>query len=157
MLGRAFEETLVMQHGHTRMVHFFIFAGLLKDVQDLGRAIKSAVNLLFPTATAARINESLNQQGVVPSAAGISRFRFLIDAVYMMWMRQLFQRGWSDNGGWTVYMLADASPVGGREWFLAEAYMMHDSTLEHVFDASNGLIHSRIALENGSPEFPQIS
>ena len=108
------------------MIEFFRFSGLLKSSQHLEESLRRSLDVLLPASTAARLKCALGQ-GVarIPSASTLSRFRFAIDAGYMLWFRSYVQTLMA-AGGIAVYMLADASPVAGREWLLAECFIVQE-------------------------------
>ena len=98
-----------------KLIQLFLLADLLKSSASLLEAVRGAIDVLMPKLSAQRF-KSMIGQGFrrIPSASTISRSRFTVDVAFMIYYRTLLESMLA--AGMVAYMLADSSPVAGREW-----------------------------------------
>ena len=83
----------------------------------------------------------------LPKASTISRYRFHIDVVRTLLIRERFLR-WFDSGEQVHILLkCDSSPRGGREWLFIELFVMSNNSLEGFVETMCHLEQMRSQLE----------
>ena len=116
------------------MLKTVLLASNLNDVKKLRETLLHAGILCFPTL-AGHLQEVLRDISV-PSAATVSRHRFLVDVAFMRFMRQEHVKQYKAsmhlrsadpllgeliNVGSFRYLMTDASPQGGFEWQISQS------------------------------------
>lgn len=127
----------------------------LRDASSLKSVILSAMQLVLPDLTGA-VQEEL-AAAPLPNKSTLSRARLICDVGYMLWHRRWLTsriRGLTplrpaaagpDLAGASpealgltldaVFVMADASPLGGREWLLTESTCVPNDQLATLFTA----------------------
>ena len=91
------------------------FAQLLRNASTLPQALTAALEYKSP-----RTCEG-GQEGVAtPSAATLSRARLVADMLLCLQRQEAWARSGLLQGKALIYLTADSSPQGGRDWLLVE-------------------------------------
>ena len=100
------------------MAQCIAHAGLLRNDENLRMAMKLPIETVLP-GKLRQVALSMLDHIPSPSPAALSRWRFLIDAAFMMWTRAANVRDFNAGVKWVHWIMVDASPQGGRNYELA--------------------------------------
>ncbi len=111
----------------TFLLNCAFMSGLLHQNADMTRAIAMAMKLYLPKSLAESLMKRFGTMKT-PSPATMSRFQLTLDVGYMLWWREFMTKHlfslaegllFSSKSA-PVYLLADSSPQGGKDWFMVE-------------------------------------
>jgi hypothetical protein len=112
----------------THLINCVSFASMIKNAGTMYKVLQRAIEIVFPSSIADMLKESVLNKCSVPSTAVISRFRFVLDCGYMLWMRdfnaKLLTPGKYDD--LIINLLSDSSPQGNENWQLTEIYYIYN-------------------------------
>ena len=74
-------------------------------------------------------------QQVIPSKSTISRYRFALDCSWAQFWRKIMEALLATEDGWFINLMADSSPMFGRDWFLMRYEMLEQESLVEHFRA----------------------
>ena len=104
-------------HNVSALVNSFMAAHLLKNDGELLNMCCWCARLVLPKLAAADVEQRLRGKNqVVPSASTIRRTRSKMDVAWMLHMRDVIASFFKNDGGCVVFVMADKSPQGGREY-----------------------------------------
>ena len=109
-------------YGVTTLINAFMAAHLLKNDSQLKTMCHWCARLVLPPMEADAVVKMLEEKkDAVPSASTIRRARNKIDVAFMLHMRDVIASYFRNEEGipqegCAVYMMADKSPQGGREY-----------------------------------------
>jgi len=115
----------------------FFLARLMHSSKELQEVVKRSISLVVPEPIARGVLESLQDDSVFPSQPTMSRQAMRIDGAYMNYMKEWFRSNMPHMVG---YLLIDASEVGGRDWEIAELFLVPRDQLDAISDAMDLLM-----------------
>ena len=134
------------------IVHTIMMCGNLCDAHKLRQTMRTAAKLCFP-AMGQAVDDAMDSARI-PSGATISRGRYWVDVVFMLYMRDVHRQQRLEaqpvhvrderlaiimNVPCFHYLKTDASPQGGREWLLSMSVSVHPTSLISLHEAVVGL------------------
>ena len=126
------------------LIESILLADLLRNTGELREILaRSASFLLGSTQLTSRI---LDDSFSLPGKTLVSRYRLSLDAAYCkvvrdFWSKLLLE---ADAGNdFSVYFLCDSSPRAGRDWLLAESYVIADSDVARLIEIQNEIVQLR--------------
>ena len=108
---------------------------LLKNRRNLPDILAFLLPVCLPLFLQRPMQEAIRQGGVLPSRMTMTRARFVFDVALSMHARGLYFStlgGHEDTQAKVIYVWADSSPQGGRNWLLIEVHMVEPSMLAQV-------------------------
>jgi hypothetical protein len=98
------------------LVNVCLLSGMLSHDSGLRETLVQALHVALPSRVARPLTDILSNRAMyaLPDKATVSRWRLLIDAALMLYMRECNL----DGGPWFRYMMVDSSTQGGRDYEL---------------------------------------
>ena len=113
------KRSQMRQYKASFLLHCCLMAHLLRDQQNLVKAIRVALRLLVaPALMPAFLSLIESMEKVMPHAATMSKWRCLIDGALMLHMRSCNDRLRDQGQGMVRFIMADSSEQRGRQFEL---------------------------------------
>jgi hypothetical protein len=126
------------------LIESILLADLLRNTGELREVLARSANMfLGSTSLSSKI---MDESFKLPGKSIISRYRLSLDAAYCkvvrdFWSKLLFE---ADAGNdFSVYFLCDSSPRAGRDWLLAESYVVADHDIVRLIEIQDEIVHLR--------------
>ena len=132
---------LRLRRDNETILNFFMFAQSLKNTAHIRKALQHAARCLLPGPQAEELITHIEdgKSLAAPHAAIISRRRLLVDIAWMLEQRRVM-RACLDQGC-VVFIGADASPQGGRNYEMVSLRCVLVCNLRSVFVDFCRIIH----------------
>lgn len=113
-------DSALQGHRYTGLfaIQTMVLSSFLQSSHDLELVIAQAIRVACPEQLAEELLR-LVRNLPVPGAATLSRWRFRVDVSFMLQQRATFGELLRRDSMF-FYILCDASPQAGREWFMTE-------------------------------------
>lgn len=134
----------------TKLAKFVMLASNLRSGKTLGETVAMSLKAVLPEKLLQTFKNEIADIAsgrVVPSKTTLSRACITLDVAYMLWCREEGVLGTEILPileGVALFVLADSSPQGGRDWFMAEysaiggdlkaAFQLHNEIMRLVLD-----------------------
>jgi len=115
----------------------FFLARLIHDSKKLEEVVKRSLTLVVPESVVQGVLDSLLNDFSFPSVATMSRQALRIDIAFMRFMQAWFNEHMENMVG---YLMIDASEVGGRDWEIAELFLLQADELVNIGAAMDFLM-----------------
>lgn len=94
-------------------------ASLLRDSNRMSQAVKAAMQYVSSEEDRVWVEEQLARESI-PSPATLSRARLVADMLMCLWRQHHWESKGIINRKPFLFLTADSSPQGGRDWLLVE-------------------------------------
>ena len=101
-----------------------------------------ALELCVPPVLLPSLKEAVgNPVAVAPSTASVSRWRLLLDAAFMLYMRSKNTAAAScSSGGFVRYLMSDSSTQHGRQFQLTSVLSVRRQQVARLMHVANDLV-----------------
>lgn len=113
MYSGLYKKRFDMKH----LIRSIVVSHSLKNDAELSDVLQTAIDVAVDDDAAADHYKSLvtAKEGIVVSPTSLSKYRLILDIAFMKW-RQIYEPLQDVH----LYLMADSSPQGGRNWFCLE-------------------------------------
>ena len=119
-----------------KMLQFLLLSTKLRDCRDLTKVLMMACQSILPPNLFAQAKSILENKSGVPDGPALSRCRFLVDAGYMVFRRNMNHRPNSQaSERFARYLAWDSSPQFGRDYELALVRSIAEASLHMLLRA----------------------
>ena len=136
------------------VIDVLLQANLLVSDSSLKASVKQALKMVMPKSLLPMFLD-LVEQHIDPNTSRISRWRFLLDAAFMLYTRAERQKDWQQQRPCVRWMMVDSSPQGGRDYELIVMSRAYVSDLQHliaIVDIMRNACVDRLANDPGEQE-----
>jgi hypothetical protein len=127
------------------VIRCLLFSKRLRQQTQVAESVEKALQLL-PLGLREMALQPLDRGWLqIPSASSLQRFQLSFDVGFMLWRRAHLSTMPAARFGF-----ADASPQGGRDWFLIKVHTIENSKLVELMEAVTSLhkLHAMAVLNN---------
>ena len=123
------------------LIQALLMGNMLKDDKDLRHVLARSLRMALPATLAGPICQVVESVELMrlPSPAALSRWRFLLDAAFMLHQRDLLA-----SQPRCRYCQIDSSTQGGKDYELIVTTTISKSVLQDAFRKANSLIVCRL-------------
>ena len=125
-----------LQYNAVWVLQVLLMADLLRDSSELSRAVSQAMRFLLPPVLRPVFEEAMADASSMPNAGTVSRWRFLLDASFMLWRRER-----NANQKFLRWIIADSSTQHGRTFQLAATLNLKTEHAARALQTANELVH----------------
>ena len=127
-----------LRHKAIELIATLRQAAFLKQRKGLLESLRGSIELTVPALLRPMFHARLTEPGVIPSEKSVRTARFIFDVAFAMYWRQRNDAAQSSARPSPIYLWADSSPQGGRNWLMIQTHELAHSTsvagLAHAVD-----------------------
>ena len=133
------------------LIQVVVLADLVRNSRKLTEVVQRSARIILGPSGEEVVKRHLDNAGGLPGKSLVSRYRLSMDVAFMKICRSYVAKLLSDFDLWgqdfVVYMLADSSPRGGRDWLMAEMYVITDAALLSLCQLQGEILRLRAERE----------
>ena len=123
------------------MIQALVMASMINNDGELREILTRALRMTLPAVMAEPLATAVQEGHSLPSAPSLSRWRFLLDAAFMLHRRKQLT---AEAERHVRFCMLDSSTQGGKDYELMLMTTMKRSCLAEAFRKANALILCRI-------------